>query len=335
MKNGTTAPLHRYARDGASWTGAIDALLNSLAAIIGAEKIILSQQAESDGIAPGADDPPIFAWAKGTAASDRLVPHVLPLAWPAHPADRSITAFYRPGEMVPANVGPAARPLLDALSQLLDLRRETDDRGSFDLGLVDALNFCTFGMCILGADDRIRFANKAANDLLASGDGVCRLGDHLGGNSLSDTLRLREAIQAASLSRAASSTLVAMPRKRLPPIMVTVICGDEGLARGGERTTVVSLIDPLAEVAQIPAVCKLHGLTRTEALVAAKLLQGFTVAQVSRALDLKISTVRSYLKDMYSKLGCSSQAGLVIALLRQSSLICGSHGSDVVSYTVR
>ena len=58
-----------------------------------------------------------------------------------------------------------------------------------------------------------------------------------------------------------------------------------------------------------------HGLTRTEAKVAALLAEGRTVSEIVASTGRKESTVRWHVRNLHSKLGVHRQADLVRLVL--------------------
>ena len=67
--------------------------------------------------------------------------------------------------------------------------------------------------------------------------------------------------------------------------------------------------------ARIAAIMALHGLTRSEARLAATLADGASITEAAAALGLTIETARNYSKRLYAKTGTRGQADLVRRLL--------------------
>ena len=59
---------------------------------------------------------------------------------------------------------------------------------------------------------------------------------------------------------------------------------------------------------------QLYGLTRAQADVARKLYAGYSVEETADALDLSLNTVRTHLKQIFSKCEVQSQAELLHTL---------------------
>jgi DNA-binding CsgD family transcriptional regulator len=75
---------------------------------------------------------------------------------------------------------------------------------------------------------------------------------------------------------------------------------------------------PAAEVAGTAAIIRLRaafGLSKAEARLALHLAAGASLASMAQAFDVKLTTVRSQLQQVFSKTGTSRQAELVALLL--------------------
>jgi DNA-binding CsgD family transcriptional regulator len=57
-----------------------------------------------------------------------------------------------------------------------------------------------------------------------------------------------------------------------------------------------------------------YGLTHAEANLATKLVEGMNVEESAQALDITYSTARTYLKQIFFKLGIKRQSELVLRI---------------------
>ena len=77
---------------------------------------------------------------------------------------------------------------------------------------------------------------------------------------------------------------------------------------------------PAAESAAAPGLIRLRaefGLTKAEARLASYLADGASLASMAQAFDVKLTTIRSQLQQVFAKTGTSRQAELVALLLSQ------------------
>jgi DNA-binding CsgD family transcriptional regulator len=90
------------------------------------------------------------------------------------------------------------------------------------------------------------------------------------------------------------------------------------LASGGPRSEPRHPASRASDVAGAPAVNRLRaefGLTRAEARLALYLAEGASLPSMAQAFDVKLTTIRSQLQQVFSKTGTCRQAELVALLL--------------------
>jgi DNA-binding NarL/FixJ family response regulator len=75
-------------------------------------------------------------------------------------------------------------------------------------------------------------------------------------------------------------------------------------------------------------VARLFGLTKSEAALATQLANGFSLTEAADKLGLTESSVRTYSKKIFSKLGVSRQAELVRLILQSIALLAGPDHSE-------
>jgi DNA-binding CsgD family transcriptional regulator len=83
-----------------------------------------------------------------------------------------------------------------------------------------------------------------------------------------------------------------------------------------------------ADLARLPDAARLRtefGLTKAEARLALRLAQGSSLASAAQAFDVKLSTIRSQLQQVFAKTGTSRQSELVAVLLSRG---CGFRGAQ-------
>ena len=59
----------------------------------------------------------------------------------------------------------------------------------------------------------------------------------------------------------------------------------------------------------------IYGISPAEARVAAKLAEGYNLAQIAQLFSLSIEIVRTHVKHLLVKFNCASQAGLIREIL--------------------
>ncbi|CAN5327400.1 helix-turn-helix transcriptional regulator [soil metagenome] len=202
------------------------------------------------------------------------------------------------------------------------------DESEIDV-LTDTLDRLTIGTFMIDGRGRMARANGAAQQLVGRGEAFRVLDGRLTLNGRSDSARFRQIIEQALAARLKDDAVEdyvrafrcidngneglgilvrAIRRDRLAPAdlgaAVVVYATDAG--RGGSfKQLIATLFD----------------LSPSEANLAALLTQGLTLAEAAREAGLTESTVRSYSKKIFAKLGVSRQAELVSLILRSVAML--------------
>lgn len=168
---------------------------------------------------------------------------------------------------------------------------------------------------ILLVDNRGRIlqANDAAINHLRAGDVVEDRAGRLEFRGPSATAA-SAAVAAASARTGVTSTSLLLAREGRPPLVATFV--PKSLP-DGRRCALVWLSDSMIEGRRIEKqLYDLFGLTRAEALIAEQIASGFSPTEIAEVRDAALATVRSQIKSIYAKLGCTKQTE-VCALLNR------------------
>lgn len=207
------------------------------------------------------------------------------------------------------------RPLLSSYFQLViernALRSEVDS-------LRVALDRLDLGAFILDRKLRLVFANQRGEAFLAAPDGLRRSGGSIAATGVADALRLHVAISHVrdnGLAVPAHVTLTLSRAQKKRPLMLAVLAGHCG--RGEDETFVILyVLDPDDDLRPlIGAACNLYQLSVMEGAVVAELIAGRSLNEVAASLRLKLNTVRSYLKQIFVKMGVNRQSELARVVL--------------------
>jgi DNA-binding CsgD family transcriptional regulator len=187
---------------------------------------------------------------------------------------------------------------------------------SLGLASLDALDF---GVMVLQADMRVRYANRWAEALLASDTRL----------SVEDgRLTAREAALQATLSglldravrpptgtggHAAGSWMHVTSRGQAVPLIVMPLASRQPVEGPWQLPFAMLLMGNSASRSVLDAavLATLFGLSRKEGIVAARLAAGETVAEIAVREFLSPHTVRVHLRDILRKTGTHRQAELV------------------------
>lgn len=186
-------------------------------------------------------------------------------------------------------------------------------RWRLGLSLLDGLPQAVFALDGRGV---ILFANRAAEAVLADGDGLVAANGALACRSAVQQPALDALVAGAADPVAAGGggwLRVARASGRLPyALLISPLePGDADLS--GFRPCVLAVThDPARRLSPDGrALSALYGLTGTEAKVASALAEGHSLASVAACLGIASGTVRTHLKSVFRKTGVSRQQDLV------------------------
>lgn len=232
----------------------------------------------------------------------------------------------------------------DLASAATEYSSETADAGvqgnerPFHLLLAgfEALDLLNVGLAVTNAAGLLLMANRSFQQLLAMGDGLELAADGVlavqagRGPDLSEILRrASDDSKASKPSRA--ETIVAVTRssgKR--PLTLQVRPVKAGLTRDRADTpaALIFVLDPdLAVGAADAELRQLYGLTSTEARLANHLMEGKTLDDCCKELDVRRSTCRTHLQHLFDKVGVQRQSELVSVLWKSIGLVRTQRGS--------
>ena len=174
---------------------------------------------------------------------------------------------------------------------------------------------------VTGPDGEVRFANRAADELLSRGDGIDVTRGRIRGSRSRDTEPLLSLIgNAAQTSVGGASMAVdAMsiaPSSHGAPLAIVAepLAPAHGsrLGHGSDRGAILFISD--SEASNRPSADRLqtvYGLTAAEGRVASLAVAGHSVASVAEALGVSPNTAKYHLKAVFEKVGVSRQPELV------------------------
>lgn len=188
------------------------------------------------------------------------------------------------------------------------------------------LDAVPLGAVFLGSDGAAIYCNRAAQEIFNANDG---LGLRSGGLTAQDKkaeIQLRKSIDSAlALCQRPGPAAVSVPRRssrRDYQVVSAPFLGQFRQFLGLPRPRVLVLItDPEHHAAaNEDQMRELFKLTRREAAIAAKLIEGKSVEQAAAELSVTYETARTHLRRIFSKTGTSRQAELLLLIARVPTL---------------
>ncbi|MGE4429446.1 MAG: helix-turn-helix transcriptional regulator [Sphingobium sp.] len=177
---------------------------------------------------------------------------------------------------------------------------------------------CPFGMMILDVDQYIHLANSAAHKLLGRCEVIGAVDNRLTISDSHDAIRFQVTLRAVFLgaSEEQGRRTLAIMGPAGTPLLLTISKLSDGPA--GPRACVIITQLSADTEPNIKPLAELFSLTPVETRLICQLLKGLNLQEAARALQLKVQTVRTYLKLIFQKTGTHRQVELVQLMQRGS-----------------
>ena len=190
------------------------------------------------------------------------------------------------------------------------------------VALTYGLELARHGAMLVADGGRPQMANRMALAILQKNDGIMLAPTGLIADRAADTRLLhrllQEAISSPESGEPQESPFTLERRSANSSLIVRVIPGP-GLEcwQGAEqRTALLKLYDQdLGLVVDERALISLYGLTRSEAALTTKLIQGQSVEEAAAGLFISPHTARTHLKRIFMKTDTHRQPELVVRML--------------------
>lgn len=172
------------------------------------------------------------------------------------------------------------------------------------------------GVVLLDIEGRVIDSNAIARYVLAKGNGLMVRNDRLSFADGDIDSRFEQLLQSSGKSNGKARVIAATvkrPGATSCRVLVTPVTTPDDDA---QTVAFLALIYAPAEQRDITneVLLEIYGLTRAQADVARQLYAGLSVEETATRLQLSLNTVRTHLKQIFSKCEVQSQAELLHAL---------------------
>jgi len=172
------------------------------------------------------------------------------------------------------------------------------------------------GVVLLDANGAVLDANSIARRVVESGNGLLLRNGRLAFTDVAIDSRFERMLQSAGKSDGVPRVVAAnvkRPGAVTCRVLVSPILVEDG------RSPVAAYLVVIYSPVEHPAIAaevllEIYGLTRAQADVARRLYAGLSVEETAIALKLSLNTVRTHLKQIFSKCEVQSQAELLRSL---------------------
>jgi DNA-binding CsgD family transcriptional regulator len=196
------------------------------------------------------------------------------------------------------------------------------DAAALERAKTTALDRIDHGVMIVDGNARVLYANRAAESIIARGDGMIVSARVLRGATTTDTQRLH-ALIADAISGASGGTMrVARPSCTEPFLVLVAPTGSSGhWPVDSAPAAIIFITDPeRSPRLELRRLMDLFGLTATEAKVALALADGRGVPEAAHSLRISPNTVHTHLRRIFGKLAVNRQSELVRVLARAAAI---------------
>ena len=217
--------------------------------------------------------------------------------------------------------------ILPHLRRYVRVRSALAEAGALGVSLAELLDNTHAGVIQLDRSGRVVEANDSATELLRRDDGLSDEGGRLRAAWPEDDTRLQALLARALprlVGRGASGSMLLRRRSSGPRfgLHVKPVAHREVDHRTRDVAALVLIVDPASRARQVEPdlVEAVLGLTPTQTEIAVLLAEGRTLREIATATGREYNTVRTHLKQMFTKFRVSRQFEVAQAVLSLSSL---------------
>ncbi len=196
------------------------------------------------------------------------------------------------------------------------------DASELSLALSYGLELVRHGAVLVASDGHPQIANRAAQTILQRNDGISVGQTGLMAERASDTRLLRQLLREAVANPQGGEpkeSPIALDRKLSRSSLIVRVVPGPDLQRWPhpeQRTALLRLYDRDAGVViDQRALISLYGLTRGEAGLAAKLIEGKSLEEAASELFISPHTARTHLKRIFMKTDTHRQPEFVVRMM--------------------
>ena len=189
--------------------------------------------------------------------------------------------------------------------------------------LASVLDEVDYGLLMLSADGAVVHANHAARTELASSTSLRLVGRRLVGRTSAQQLQLDRALAAARDDGRRTMLSIATHAGGQDRVGLSIVPLPAALteAHAGHAVLISFERSRIAEALSVHAHAREHGLTQRESQVLAALCEGLRAKEIATRLEIGEATVRTHLKNIKAKTGCTSIVDIVTQVSRLPPMV--------------
>lgn len=226
---------------------------------------------------------------------------------------------------------------------ILTTRKGTEEAPNILAAGLEALDLLNIGVVVTNGFRQLLFANQTAEQILLARDGlevtaqgVLTATNRSSGSSFSESMQQAAQVLTPGKQEPKDAILALRRSSGKRPLTLLLRSLKKRLPQPdlGKPSVLVFVWDPELPVRNIESgLRQLFGLTSCEARLANLLMEGKTVDDCCTQLDIRPSTVRMHLANLFAKTGVQRQGQLVSLLWKSVGMICSRPDTNLLSGT--
>lgn len=215
----------------------------------------------------------------------------------------------------------AAKRIAPHVTRAIKLRSRLEVESSNASSLRETLEVLGFGVLIVDAGAKVLMANRAADSMLRTGDGLVSHHGRLACVRPQETSVVHHAIRALTQASTATDLYVSRSDGRRPLTLHVVPISSLSAWKGFAPPTGVAaifVIDPTSSAANVGGFASTYALTNSESRVLREIIACEGLVHAAEKLRIAVPTARTHLQHIFLKTSTNNQAELVQLVMRSS-----------------
>jgi DNA-binding NarL/FixJ family response regulator len=174
-----------------------------------------------------------------------------------------------------------------------------------------------FGVVILDLDQQVQLANQPARLFFKDSNVIAMVGGRMILNNTHDAIRMHVTLRSVLAAREEDGEhkMIAIAGSTGAPLLLSI----SRLAAAPTSAAIIITQPSGSTESDIQPLAEHFGLSPVEVRVVSQLVKGLSVQEAATCLHLKVQTVRTYLKQIFHKMGVHRQIELM-QLMRSGAL---------------
>lgn len=215
----------------------------------------------------------------------------------------------------------AAKRIAPHVGRAVKLRSRLAAESSKAGSLRETLEMLGFGVLIVDVNAKVLMANRSADLILNTGDGLQTYHGRLACTRPDETSAVHHAIRVLAQASNATDLYVSRGDGRRPLTLQVLPISPLSAFKGFTSPTAIAavfVVDPTTFVTNVNGFGATYALTTSEGRVLREILLCVGLVDAAENLGIAVPTARTHLQHIFSKTGTTSQAELVQLVMRSS-----------------